>query len=117
GSRVLAMCYKSRKGTTALGGALAPSMDQAGRRFPIAAASEFVLDAELTQHPEALPLVLESVWVVTSQLVIDLQAVGRAELEATPLRAEVDTDLPAALAAYRGWTRDLELDDFIELVF
>jgi type VI secretion system ImpM family protein len=114
---VLAFCYTSRGGATALGGALAPSRDQAGRRFPIAAASELLLDAELTQHPEALPLVLESVWATTSQLVIDLQAVDRAALDAAPLHADVDVDVPAALAAYRGWTRDLELDDFIELVF
>ncbi|HTV23451.1 MAG TPA: type VI secretion system-associated protein TagF [Polyangiaceae bacterium] len=114
---VLAFCYKSRKGTTALGGALAPSMDQAGRRFPIAAASELVLDAELGEHPEALPLVLETVWATSSQLVVDLRSVDRATLDATPLAVDVDTDVNAALAAYRGWTRDLELDDFIALVF
>jgi type VI secretion system ImpM family protein len=114
---VLAFCYRSRRGTTALGGALAPSMDQAGRRFPIAAASEFVLDDELSQHPEALPLVLESVWATTSQLVVELQGVDRAGLDAAPLHVDVGVDVPAASSAYRGWTRDLELDDFIELVF
>lgn len=117
GDGVIAFCYTSRKADTALGGALAPSMDQAGRRFPIAAASELLLDAELSQHPEALPLVLESVWATTSQLVIDLQAADRAALEAAPLHTDVDIDLPAALAAYRRWTRELELDDFVELVF
>jgi type VI secretion system ImpM family protein len=124
---VLAFCYKNRShpgrpssgriGTTALGGALAPSSDQAGRRFPIAAASELLLDAELSQHPEALPLVLESVWATTAQLVLDLQSVDRAALDAAPLHADADVDVHAALAAYRGWTRDLDLDDFIALVF
>jgi type VI secretion system ImpM family protein len=114
---VLAMCYRSRKGTSALGGALAPSRDQAGRRFPIAAASELLLDADLNQHPETLPLVLESVWAVSSQLVTELQALDRAALESAPLQVDVDVDVHAALAAYRGWTRDLELDDFIALVF
>lgn len=129
---VLAFCYEHRPldnrgaerrgGTTALGGALAPSVDQAGRRFPIAAASELRLDADLSQHPELLPLVLESVWATTAQLVIDLQSVDRAALEAAvlhadPPQADIDIDVPAALAAYRGWTRDLELDDFIALVF
>jgi type VI secretion system ImpM family protein len=114
---VFAFCYKGRKHTTALGGALAPSSDQAGRRFPIAAASELLLDADLSQHPEALPLVLESVWATTSQLVLDLQSVDRAALDAAPLHADADIDVPAALAAYRGWTRDLDLDDFVALVF
>jgi hypothetical protein len=114
---VLAFCYRNRKGTTALAGALAPSLDQAGRRFPIAAASELSLDAELSQHPEALPLVLESVWATTAQLVVDLQAVDRAALDTVPLHADVDVDVPAALDAYRRWTRDLELDDFVALVF
>jgi type VI secretion system ImpM family protein len=115
-SSVFAFCYKSRKGT-ALGGALAPSRDQAGRHFPIAAASELLLDAELSQHPEVLPLVLESVWAATSELVIDLQLVDRAGLDAAPLHAEAGVDVQAALAAYRAWTRDLDLDDFIALVF
>jgi type VI secretion system ImpM family protein len=114
---VFAFCYKSRKHNTALGGALAPSSDQAGRRFPIAAASELLLDAELSQHPEALPLVLESVWATTSQLVLDLQCVDRAALDTVPLHADADIDVQAALAAYRGWTRDLDLDDFVALVF
>src|SRR5262245_43737783 len=96
-SGVRALCYRSRKGTTALGGALAPSRDQAGRRFPIAAVSELALDAELGQHPEALPLVLESVWATTSQLVLELQAFEKADLEAaaldaTTLHADVDVD-------------------------
>jgi type VI secretion system ImpM family protein len=117
GAGVLAFCYESREGSQALGGALAPSSDQAGRRFPIAAASELLLDADLNQHPEVLPLVLESVWAATSQLVLDLQSVDRAALDAAPLYADIDVDVHAALGAYRGWTRDLELDDFIALVF
>jgi type VI secretion system ImpM family protein len=119
---VFAFSYQSRRsngrpGATALGGALAPSSDQVGRRFPIAAASELALDAELSQHPELLPLVLESVWATTSQLVLELQSVDRAALERASLEADVELGVHAALAAYRGWTRDLDLDDFIALVF
>lgn len=114
---VQALCYRSRTGTTVLGGALAPSLDQAGRRFPIAAASELALDAQLSQHPEALPLILEPLWAVCSQLAIELQGVDRAALDAADLQADVDVDVPAALGAYRRWVSELELDDFVELVF
>lgn len=116
-SGLRAMCYKSRTGSTALGGALAPSVDQAGRRFPIAAASELLLDADVSQHPEVLPLVLEAVWAATSQLVVELQEVDRATLDAVPLHVDIDVDVHAALAAYRGWTRDLDVDELIALVF
>ena len=112
-----AMCYLGPSRTSALGGVLAPSVDAAGRRFPIAAASEFPLDAALTEHGEVLPLVLESMWAVTSQLVSELQELDRAALEATELAAEVDVSVPEALAAYRAWIEELELDDFVALVF
>ncbi len=116
-SAVQALCYRNRRGTTALAGALVPSADQAGRRFPIAAASELTIGAELAEHPEALPLVLESVWAVTSQLVVDLQHQGRGEIEAAEPYAEVDVSVRDAVATYRSWTDELELDDFIALIF
>jgi type VI secretion system ImpM family protein len=118
---VQALCFRGR-GTSTLVGALAPSADQAGRRFPIAAVSEVTLDAELAEHPEVLPLVLEGVWAVTAQLVVELQQLERAELEEAqrdPARfeAEMELGVPAALSAYRAWTDELEIDDFLELVF
>jgi len=111
------MCYRGRRGNTVLGGALAPSVDQAGRRFPIAAASELVLDAELTEHAEVLPLVLESVWAVTGQLVLELQQVDRATIDSSALEVEVEVSIGEAVSTYRTWTDELELGDFIELVF
>jgi type VI secretion system ImpM family protein len=114
---VQAMCYRSRLGTSLLGGALAPSTDQVGRRFPIVAASELELDGELIQHAEVLPLVLESVWAATSQLVLELPQLDRAGLSAAPLELEVEATVREAIAAYRCWTDEHELDDFIELVF
>lgn len=117
GPAVQALCYRGRPGTSALAGAIAPSADQAGRRFPIAAACELDIDAALAEHPEALPLVLESVWAVTSQLVIDLQQQGRAEIEAAQPYAELEVSVPDAVATYRSWTDALELDDFLALVF
>jgi type VI secretion system ImpM family protein len=114
---VQAMFFRERRGSTALAGALAPSVDAAGRRFPIAAACEFKLDGLLVSHPEALPLVLESVWSVTGQLVLDLQHMVRSELEGAQPTAEADVGVRDAVAAYRRWTDELELDDFVALVF
>jgi len=114
---VQALCYRAPGGGSLLGGAIAPSADQVGRRFPIVAASELALDAELTEHAEVLPLVLESVWAMTSQLVLELHQLDRAGLEALPLEVDVEATVRDALAAYRGWTDEHELDDFIELVF
>jgi type VI secretion system ImpM family protein len=114
---VQAMCFRGRRGMSALVGALAPSADQAGRHFPIAAASELALDAGLVEHPEALPLVLEALWAVTAQLVVDLQGVGRAELDLPLPDADVQLTAGEALRAYRAWTDELEIDDFLALVF
>jgi type VI secretion system ImpM family protein len=114
---VQAMFYRERHGSTALAGALAPSADAAGRRFPIAAASEFKLDGLLVSHPEALPLVLESVWAVTGQLVIDVQNMVRSELEGAQPTAEAEVGVREAVAAYRRWTEELGVDDFVALVF
>jgi type VI secretion system ImpM family protein len=114
---VQAMCFRERRGTSMLVGALAPSVDQAGRRFPIAAASELALDAELAEHPEALPLLLESVWALTAQLVIELQGVERAALDQPLPDPDVPLALGDAVQAYRAWTDELEVDDFLALVF
>jgi len=114
---VQALCYRSRRGQTALAGAITPSADAAGRRFPIVAASELPLTPDLLQNPEALPLVLESVWEMTSQLVIELQQSPRDEIEAANLSVEVDVSVADALATYRRWTEELPFDDFLALVF
>jgi type VI secretion system ImpM family protein len=114
---VQAMCFRSRRGTSALVGALAPSIDQAGRRFPIAAASELVVDAELAEAPQVLPLLLKAVWAVTGQLVVDLQVVDRAALEAALPHADLELSMGDAASAYRAWTDELELDDLLGLVF
>jgi type VI secretion system ImpM family protein len=114
---VQAMCYRAPRGATLLAGALAASSDAAGRRFPIAAASELELDAQLSEHAEVLPLMLEPMWAVTSQLVLELQEVDRATLERAELVADVEVDLGQALAAYRRWTEELELEQLVALVF
>lgn len=114
---VQAMCFRSPGNGGALVGALAPSADSAGRRFPIVAAAELLLDADLTEHGEVLPLMLEPLWAVTSQLVLELQEIDRTTLDAAELTAETDVDLSTALGAYRRWTEELELGELIALVF
>jgi hypothetical protein len=114
---VQAMCFRSRRAATALVGALVPSVDRAGRRFPIVAASELALDAELAEHPEALPLLLETVWAVTAQLVVELPGVERAALEQALTDADVDLTVGDALKAYRAWTEELEIEQLVALVF
>jgi len=114
---VQAMCFRAPGGGSVLAGALAPSLDAAGRRFPIAAAAELALDAALAEHGEVSPLLLEPLWAVTSQLVLELQEIDRAALDQTELEADAQVDLPAALAAYRSWTEELELEELVALVF
>jgi hypothetical protein len=114
---VQAMCFRGRRGTRLLAGALAPSVDQAGRRFPIAAAAELALDADLAEHPEALPLVLEPVWAVTAELVVELQGVERAALDLPLPDADVEMTSGDAVRAYGAWTDELEVEDFVALVF
>jgi type VI secretion system ImpM family protein len=112
-----AMVYRELGASSLLAGAIAPSADRAGRRFPIVTASELRLVPAMAQHPEVLPLVLERLWAVTGALVQEMQALDRGDVEASQPSVEVDTDIAAALQTYRGWTDELELEDFLELVF
>lgn len=116
GTSVQAMVY-SRGGSTLLAGALAPSMDRVGRRFPIAAGSELRLEEAIAAHPELLPLVLEPVWEATARFVLDSVPLERAEIEALGCSAELELSVDAALETYRRWADELCLDDFVALVF
>lgn len=114
---VQAMCFRVPGAGSMLAGALAPSADGAGRRFPLAAAAELTLDAELAEHGEVLPLVLEPSWAVTSQLVLELQEVDRPTLDGTDLMLDVEVDLAGSLSTYQRWTEELELGELVALVF
>jgi hypothetical protein len=111
------MVYPGRSGATLLAGALAPSSDGAGRRFPIAAASELRLDESFAAHPEVLPLILEPVWATTARLVLELAALDRGAIDAGHFGAELELNVPGVLPTYRRWTDELFLDDFVTLVF
>lgn len=114
---VQAMVYPARRGATLLAGALAPSSDRAGRRFPIAAASELRLEPAFAAHPEVLPLVLEPVWEATSRLVLELATWERDAIDAGRFCAELELSLADVLPTYRRWTDELALDDFVALIF
>jgi type VI secretion system ImpM family protein len=114
---VQAMVYPARRGGTLLAGALAPSSDRAGRRFPIVAAAELRLEEAFAAHPEVLPLVLEPIWAATARLVLELAALDRAAVDAGCFSAELELNVADVLPSYRRWTDELGLDDFVTLVF
>lgn len=114
---VQALVYPQRSGTTLLAGALAPSSDGAGRRFPIAAAAELRLEEAIAAHPEVLPLVLEPVWALAGRLMLELPTFTREAIDAARFRAELELSVAEALPTYRRWTNELSLADFVTLVF
>jgi type VI secretion system ImpM family protein len=114
---VQAMVYPARSGATLLAGALAPSSDGAGRRFPIVAASELCLDESFALHPEVLPLILEPLWATTAHLVLELALLDRGAIDAGHFLAELELDVAGVLPGYRRWTNELSLADFVTLVF
>lgn len=116
GGDVQAFVYAGEGGTL-LAGALTPSQDRAGRCVPVAAAREVMPGASLVRHPEALPIVLEAVWARTGRLVIELQEATRESLPEEGWSADVELEAEAALEIYREWTREISLEDFLELVF
>jgi len=115
--RVDALVYRQRGGTSVLAGALSPSADSVGRRFPVAAAAELPLPPEFLEHPEVLPLLLERVWAITGGLVHDLQSLDRASVEAGRFGVEMELSGADALETYRTWTKEIATLDFVELVF
>lgn len=114
---VQAMVYPARRGATLLAGALAPSSDRAGRRFPIVAATELALEEAFAAHPEVLPLVLEPAWAATARLLPELAVLERAAIDTGQFSAELDLSVADVLPIYRRWTDELSLGDFVTLVF
>lgn len=101
---------------TLLCGAIAPSCDSVGRCVPVAAAIEIEPDDALGRHPELLPIALEDVWAGAGEIVAALQSAPREEAsERWTLPLELS--LAAAADTYESWTRELPVDDFLELVF
>jgi type VI secretion system ImpM family protein len=117
---VQAFVYRPTAGgsAAALVGALGPSSDRAGRRFPLCIAMPLFAPAELLAAPELLPLVLESAWQVSSQLVLSLTAEPEANVaERLAQLAAPEIELQEALASYSAWTRNLPVDELWALIF
>lgn len=118
--RVQAFVYRPTSGgrATALVGALGPSSDRAGRRFPLSVAMPLFASAELRASPEVLPLVLEPSWQATSEFVLSLTSDPDANVaERLGSLAAPDIELEEALAAYAEWTRSLPAEELWALIF
>lgn len=115
---VYAFLFRTRKGNGAegeelLAGAIAPSADGAGRRYPAAIVASVSVAADATATPEVLPLVLEELWQGASELLSEV-ATARAELDAErmrALRAGGGLALEEARSAYAQWTDTLTIDE------
>lgn len=117
---VQAFVYRPAAGgkAAALVGAFGPSSDRAGRRFPLSAAVPLFAPAGLLAAPEILPLVLESCWQSTSELVLALMADPSANLEQRLGELRVaEVEVEDALVSYDEWTRSLPTDELWTLIF
>ncbi len=117
---VQAFVYRPTSGgrAAALVGALGPSSDRAGRRFPLSVAMPLFASAELRACPEVLPLVLESAWQASGEIVLSLTADPDANVaERLEHLAAPAIELEEALDAYAEWTRSLPVEQLWALVF
>jgi type VI secretion system ImpM family protein len=117
---VQAFVYRPTSGgrAAALVGALGPSSDRAGRRFPLSVAMPLFAPAELRASPEVLPLVLESAWQASCEFVLSLTADPDANVaEELGHLAAPAIELEEALDAYAEWTRSLPVDELWALIF
>jgi type VI secretion system protein ImpM len=117
---VQAFVYRPTSGgrASALVGALGPSSDRAGRRFPLGVAMPLTAPPELLGSPEVLPLVLESCWQATSDFVLGAAAEPNASL-GTRLASLVPPalELEEALVSYAEWTRSMPVEELWLLMF
>lgn len=115
-----AFVFRPREGggETALVGALAPSVDRSGRRYPLTLALPLDASPAMLGAPELLPLVLEPVWSAASETVVALTANPGAD----PAQGLHPLTLPtpdprAARALYDQWTRELPVEELWALLF
>lgn len=117
---VFAFAYRPTEGGRAalLAGALGPSNDRAGRRFPLSVAMPLLATPELLAAPEILPLVLEACWQLTSDFVLAVSADPTASLAAQLATLQPpELALDEALESYDTWTRTLPTDELWALIF
>lgn len=109
----------ARGGSSLLAGAMAPSHDQAGRRFPLSVATPFTAGARLLAEPELLPLILETCWYATSGLVTEARSSASFELPTRlPVLADASVDeVEEVRASYAQWAETLPVDELWALLF
>jgi type VI secretion system ImpM family protein len=103
-------------GRSLLCGALAPSCDSVGRCVPVAAAVEVEADDALGRHPELCPIAFEEVWAKAGELILELQAASREEVNAHGWTLPLSLSLAPAAETYESWIREIAVGDFMELV-
>jgi type VI secretion system ImpM family protein len=117
---VFAFAYRPTTGgrADALVGAFGPSVDRAGRRFPLSVGMPLTANAELLASPEIMPLVFEPCWQTASDFVLSLALEPDASV-ATRLLGVLPpvVELEEALVSYAEWTRSLPIEELWELIF
>jgi type VI secretion system ImpM family protein len=99
-----------------LAGAISPSFDSAGRNYPLVVASTVARAHDFCRTPEALPLLLEEFWQLSSGAV----AVARATRDFAPSHFgddAADVDGTAVVSAYADWAQKLPLVELWDLVY
>ncbi len=108
-----------RAAAALLAGAIAPSRDAAGRRFPLAVAAPLVASASLAATPELLPLTLEDCWQQTSEFLSSLRAASSLEQagSAPALSDASGEQLLAEQSSYAAWAEALAPEELWTLIF
>jgi type VI secretion system ImpM family protein len=105
-------------GSAPLTGALGPSSDSAGRKFPLVLASMLSLGPNLVRSPHLLPLLLEEFWAAAGNLVAEASFRPTFDLDerSRQLAIAPELDVELALASYGAWTHDMPLHELWQLL-
>jgi type VI secretion system ImpM family protein len=101
-----------------LTGALGPSADSAGRKFPLALATMLSLSPNLVRSPHLLPLFLEEYWAAAAQLVAEaaLRPLYDLDERSRALVIEPELGIEQAFSSYGEWTHALPLAELWSLL-
>lgn len=94
-----------------LTGAIGPSSDSAGRKFPLALATMLSLSPNLVRSPHLLPLMLEEYWAAAGDLVAEARLRPLPDLDerARALVIEPGIEFEHAFASYGAWANEMPL--------
>lgn len=112
--------YSTGDGSVVIAGALAPSEDNAGRRYPLFVGREIDVAPAVVRSLEWLPLLLEDVWDGASRVVASVARDGSVSALEHLLRDPPTTEpseFPRAVASWEQWTRGVSMTELAELLF